>query len=155
MKLESTTDIRGSFDMPFDLRFSNGRDIPARSRQHLLMDGITESLDAFLRRVARRAVERLVVEEGAAVDGGHHKQDLLAKIQMAVRLRRALDEHIHDLVVFGQDRRLAELGQQDELFEPAVSVRPTWAEIGAALGVSAQAAHRKYGEATRRADPYA
>ena len=117
------------------------------------MDGITESLDAFLQRVARHAVERLVSEEGAVVDGElHRKQDLLAKIQMAARLRRALDEHIHDLVVFGQDRRLAAL-QQDEELEPAVSVRPTWAEIGAALGVSGQAAHRKYGEATRRAHP--
>jgi hypothetical protein len=115
----------------------------------MLMAQITESFDNFLRRLARHAVVRLVAEETGtplppAVQAS--KNDVLAKIRMAARLRRALDEHIYDLVVYGYDRRVAMI----------ISVagiehgdRPTWKEIGDALGTSPQAAHRKYGEAAR------
>lgn len=79
-------------------------------------------------------------------DGSKH--DLLAKIRMAARLRRALDEHMYDLIVYGKDRRAAMVAGS------ATGDRPTWKEIGGALGVSPQAAHRKYGEDARCGDPW-
>jgi hypothetical protein len=119
-------------------------------RQHLLMARIAESFEDFLLRVARRVTARLVLEEPdasmLALEGDKH--DLLAKMRMAARLRRALDEHIHDLVVYGEDRGAAML---TETLGGTDGDRPTWKEIGEALGVSGQAAHRKYGEAVRRA----
>lgn len=117
----------------------------------MLMAQITESFDAFLLRVARRAVTRLVFEDtGMSIpaDEDGSKHDLLAKIWMATRLRGALDEHIHDLIVYGKDRRAAMVTGS------ATGDRPTWKEIGNALGVSPQAAHRKYGEDARCGDPW-
>jgi hypothetical protein len=99
------------------------------------MAGLTETFDQFLLRFARRAIVRLIQEEGGA-DG------LLEQIRMAARFRQAVDEVIRNLVVTGSARRAESLlagviGLEHE--------RPTWKEIGEALGVSAQAAHHKYG----------
>jgi hypothetical protein len=115
----------------------------------MLMAQITERFDDFLRRLARRAVVRLVTEETGtplppAVQAS--KNDVLAKIRMGARLRRALDEHIYDLVVYGYDRRVAMIISVAGIEQ---GDRPTWKEIGDALGTSPQAAHRKYGEAAR------
>jgi len=112
------------------------------------MAQLTEGFDNFLLRVTRRAVSRLVVLEetetpASATDDGSTHDPLLAKIRMAARLRRALNEHIYDLIVHGQDRT------EVLLAEDAHGDRPTWKEIGDALGISAQAAHHKYGEAVR------
>jgi hypothetical protein len=120
-----------------------------RLRQHLLMAQITESFEDFLLRVARRATARLVLAEAdnsISAAEADDKDDLLAKIRMAARLRRALDLHIHDLIVYGQDRQEAVLTETLGVHRD----RPTWKEIGEALGVSGQAAHRKYGGVRRR-----
>jgi len=116
--------------------------------QHMLMARITVDFDQFLKsNIICRAVERLVdlqaEERGLPPPQGRTKERLLAKIQMAANLRRALDEHIHDLIVYGNDSREALL---IEVLSATPHTRPTWKEIGAALGTSAQAAHRKYGK---------
>jgi hypothetical protein len=66
---------------------------------------------------------------------------------MAVRLRNAVDDRIAFMVVSGTTSK-AEWLLDQTLGAPSPR-RPTWKEIGEALGVSAQAAHRKYGEAAR------
>jgi len=65
---------------------------------------------------------------------------------MAMRLRNAVDEQIRVMVVTGATSRAESLLDQ---VPGAPSSRFTWKELGQALGVSAQAAHRKYGEETR------
>lgn len=112
------------------------------------MAQITESFDVFLHRVSRRLVLRLLLEEAdeappdAEID---EHEELLAKIRMANRIRQALDQHIHELIVYGNDQPNAVLNEA----LGGSSTRPTWKEIGIALGVSAQAANRKYGNAVR------
>lgn len=115
----------------------------------MLMDGDPESLDSYLARVARRLIERLNEDEriaGWGVLEGLDSTDkarniLLAKIRLAVQVRKALDKYVSDLITYGGEERAALL--DDVLGMPEIE-KPTWKEIGDALGVSAQAAHRKY-----------
>ena len=83
-------------------------------------------------------------------EGGQPAEDniayLLAELRMAVRLRTAVDDHIRFMVVARATSKAESL--LDETLG-APMPRPTWKEIGEALGVSAQAAHRKYGETAR------
>ena len=65
---------------------------------------------------------------------------------MAVRLRKAVDEHIRLMVVTCATSKAESLLDQTLGSAPP---RLTWKELGEALGVSAQAAHRKYGEEAR------
>jgi hypothetical protein len=115
----------------------------------MLMAQITESFDEFLARTVRKLVPRLLVIDGEL--GGQLAQDdapdLLAELRMAVRLRNAVDEHIRFMVVARSTGSQAERLLGETLGEPLP--RLTWKELGEALGVSAQAAHRKYGAATR------
>ncbi len=66
---------------------------------------------------------------------------------MAVRLRNAVDDHIRSMVVARSTDNEAERLLDETL--GALPSRFTWKELGEALGVSAQAAHRKYGAAAR------
>jgi hypothetical protein len=103
------------------------------------VSGTAEDLNDLLTRIAYKIVPRLINLTG----GTDH---LLARIRMAVRLRAALDREIESLVVVGRSRDPAALLDEvlaDASLSPARF--PTWQEIGEALGVSAQAAHRKYG----------
>ena len=122
-------------------------------RQHMLMTQITESFEDFLARVVRRLVSRLVIsgavpaedsEGGRPADG--YIPDLLAELRMAVRLRNAVDDRIRTMVVTSAASNAESLLDQ---VLGAPSPRPTWKELGKALGVSAQAAHKKYGEEAR------
>ncbi|MED7927874.1 hypothetical protein SMD20_26685 [Nonomuraea sp. LP-02] len=98
---------------------------------------ITEDFDIFLTRITRKLAARLV-----ALEKGE-EADVLAKIDMSKRLMRALEDQICLLVLHGVDDR-----GDVPLNEPPR--RPhTWKEIGEALGVSAQAAQRKYGSSAR------
>jgi hypothetical protein len=114
----------------------------------MLMAQINESFDNFLARTVRRLVLRLLVIDGEL--GGQPAQDdapdLLAELRMAVRLRNAVDEHIRFMVVACATNKAETL--LDQMLSPP-SPRLTWKELGEALGVSAQAAHRKYGAAAR------
>jgi hypothetical protein len=112
----------------------------------MLMAQITESFDEFLARTVRRLVPRLLVIDGE-LGGQHAEDDLLAELRMAVRLRNAVDDHIRSMVVARSTGSPAELLLGETLGEPLP--RLTWKELGEALGVSAQAAHRKYGTAAR------
>ncbi len=114
------------------------------------MAQITESFEDFLARVVRRLVPRLLVIDGEL--GGQQAQDdtadLLAELRMAVRLRNAVDDRIRFMVVARSNSSSeAELLLDETLGAPLP--RLTWKELGEALGVSAQAAHRKYGEEAR------
>lgn len=120
----------------------------------MLMAQITESFDNFLARTVRRLVPRLLaIDDELSAGGDQGSQparddipDLLAELRMAVRLRKAVDDHIRLMVVTG-----ATSGAEDLLDQTLgiPSPRLTWKELGEALGVSAQAAHRKYGEDAR------
>lgn len=99
------------------------------------MAELTESIDQLLERFARKAIPRLVEAEGGPTG-------LLADIRMAARLREAIDRQISSLICSGKYELEAVL---DEILERSPPKRPTWKEIGEALGVTAQAAHRKYG----------
>jgi hypothetical protein len=118
----------------------------------MLMTQITENFDDYLDRVVRRLVERLTQERKQDVwrENGppdmddDDRLDLLTKIKMGALLRDAVDEHLRDLIVYGCDRTVAFL---NSTLDSTPGVRPTWKEIGRALGISAQAAHRKYGRA--------
>ena len=118
----------------------------------MLMTQIAEDFDRYLDRVVRRLVERVAQEQRDDVWRGNgppdvdddDRLDLLTKIKMGALLRDAVDEHMHDLIVYGSDRKLALL---NSTLDSTPGVRPTWKEIGHALGISAQAAHRKYGRA--------
>jgi hypothetical protein len=120
----------------------------------MLMAQITESFDDFLARIVRRLVPRLIVidaELSAGDDGGSspaedYTPDLLAELRMAVRLRNAVDDQIRMMVVVRSTSR-AEALLDETLGAPLPHL--TWKELGEALGVSAQAAHRKYGAASR------
>jgi hypothetical protein len=123
------------------------------------MAQITESYEDFLARTVRRLVPRLIVIDGE-LDGRPAQDDapdLLAELRMAVRLRNAVDEHIRSMVVARSTG-----SQAERLLDQMLGARPprlTWKELGEALGVSAQAAHRKYGtvaqerETPRRTTP--
>jgi len=120
----------------------------------MLMAQITESFEDFLARIARRLVPRLLAIDGkmsAGDDEGSQPAqgnipDLLAELRMAVRLRKAVDDHIRFMVMTCATSKAESLLDQT-LGIP--SPRLTWKELGEALGVSAQAAHRKYGEEAR------
>ena len=114
------------------------------------MAQITESFEDFLARVVYRLIPRLRVINGELPAEDDDDQDdvarLLAELRMAVRLRTALDDHIRFMVV------ARAFSEAESLLDETLGVplpRPTWKEIGEALGVSAQAAHRKYGEEAR------
>lgn len=115
----------------------------------MLMAQITESFEDSLARTVRRLVPRLIEIDGEL--GGQPAQDdapdLLAELRMAVRLRNAVDEHIRSMVVARSTG-----SQAERLLDEMLGARPpriTWKELGEALGVSAQAAHRKYGAEAR------
>jgi len=126
----------------------------SRLHQHMLMAQVTESFENFLARVVRKMIPRLLVINGELPAGNDEGSppandyiaDLLAELRMAVRLRTAVDGHIR-FVVVARATSKAESLLDEALGAPLP--RPTWKEIGEALGVSAQAAHRKYGEAAR------
>lgn len=106
---------------------------------------ITGDFDSFLwHYFIQRAVERLVAleaeeEERLPIPEDGTKDHLLARIRVAARMRRALDLYINNLIVNGNDARiLANIGSK------YLEQKPTWKEIGTALGTSPQAAHRKY-----------
>jgi len=120
------------------------------------MDGAPESLEAYLARVVVRLVERLLEDPRIPAWGALGEldpastawYDQLARIRLAAQVRRALDKHLGDLIVYGNEPRMALLDQvlNDE---PMSDKRATWRQIGDALGVSAQAAHHKYGHLSR------
>jgi hypothetical protein len=120
----------------------------------MLMAQITESFESFLARVVRRLIPRLLVINGelpAEDDEGVPPGEdsiayLLTELRMAMRLRTAVDAQIRFMVVARATSKAESL--LDETLGAPLP-RPTWKEIGEALGVSAQAAHRKYGEAAR------
>ena len=116
----------------------------------MLMTQIAEDFENFLGRITRKLIPRLRVINGELPAEDQPAEDrtghLLAELRMAVRLRAALDDHIRLLVVARASTRA------ESLLDETLGVplpRPTWKEIGEALGVSAQAAHRKYGQAAR------
>ena len=165
MTLLNGCDILGYPKCRSDLRFCESRDMAWRRRQHMLMAQITESFEDFLARVVRRAIPRLIVINGELppkddeddlqaededdLQAQNDKEAialLLAELRMAVRLRDAIDNHIRFMVV------ACATSKAESLLDAVLGAplpRPTWKEIGQALGVSAQAAHRKYGEAAR------
>lgn len=114
------------------------------------MDGARESLEAYLARVVRLLLERLIEDPSnprwGVLDGidptSTDRYTQLAKIRMAVQVRKALDKHLGEIITHGADRREALLNEV--LGEPMTVKKTTWKEIGDALGVSAQAANRKY-----------
>jgi hypothetical protein len=118
----------------------------------MLMTQIAEDFDRYLDRVVRRLVERVAQEQRDDVWRGNgppdvdddDRLDLLTKIKMGALLRDAVDEHLRDLIVYGSDQTVAFL---NSTLGSTPGVRPTWKEIGHALGISAQATHRKYGRA--------
>lgn len=153
VKLTDGSDIFSARNMALNCGFVNCRDTALRWRQHMLMAQITESFDDFLARIVRRLVPRLIVidAELSAGDEGRslaedYTPDLLAELRMAVRLRSAVDDQIRMMVV-GRSTSRAEALLDETLGVPLP--RLTWKELGEALGVSAQAAHRKYGAASR------
>lgn len=102
----------------------------------------------------RKLIPRLLAIDGELPAGDDEASqpaqdgtpDLLAELCMAVRLRKAVDEHIRVMVV------TSATSEAESLLDQALGVpssRLTWKELGQALGVSAQAAHRKYGEQAR------
>ncbi len=133
-RLSAYRSDRGTVSEPVTWHFVSQQDSGAALYQHMLMAELTETFDGLLRRVARKAIQRLVQEEGGATG-------LLAEIRMAARLREAIDRQITSLIASGtSDIREALL---DDVLGSSYT-RPTWREIGEALGVTAQAAHRKY-----------
>ena len=126
---------------------ANRRDSVTDPYQHVLMAQITEPIEEFLYRVVRMAIPRLLEIEGEP-PAENDKAYVLAAIRMAVLLRKAVDDRIAFMVVTGHAGSKAE-ALLDEVLGGERLLRPTWKEIGEALGVSAQAAHRKYGETAR------
>ena len=126
--------------------------------QHLLMDGDAESLERYLERVVVRLIERLLEDPripawgvlGELAPATTEWYDQLSRIKMAAQVRKALDKHLGDLIVHGDEPRIALL---DQVLKDEQVKRATWREIGDALGVSAQAAHRKYGHLVRHTVP--
>jgi hypothetical protein len=119
----------------------------------MLMATVTESFDRFMIRFVRRTVLRLLADEDIHVPPEvrelGRKDQLLAQIRMAVHLRTAVNQYIEERIVFGGDPAdvlLADI----PAFKRVTDTNPrqrTWQEFGEALGVSAQAAHRKYARA--------
>jgi hypothetical protein len=120
----------------------------------MLMAEITESFEAFLARTVRRLIPRLLVINGEQATGDEedglpaegYGAALAAQLQMAVRVRNTVDDHIRFMVVTGAT------SNEESLLDEALGAPPprlTWKEIGDALSVSAQAAHRKYGAQAR------
>jgi hypothetical protein len=113
------------------------------------MDDDPESFETYLARVVRRLVERLVedprITHSGVLEGfdrtSAERSNQLAKIRLAVQVRKALEEHLGNLIAYGSDG--GETFLYEILDEPRTTA--TWKEIGDALGVSAQAAHHKYG----------
>jgi hypothetical protein len=120
----------------------------------MLMTQSSESLESFMARVVRRLIPRLLAINGempAGDDEGSsppqdYTPDLLAELRMAVRLRNVVDDYIRFMVVTGTTSKAESLLDQTLGMSPP---RFTWRELGEALGVSAQAAHRKYGGEAR------
>ena len=106
----------------------------------MLITEITESFDRFLDRFVRLAIPRLVEIEGGP-PAEDDKASVLTAIRVAALLHKAVDDHIRQMVVTGSDSKAEALLSQ-VLGLPELDL--TWKEIGEALGVSAQAAHRKY-----------
>jgi hypothetical protein len=135
--------------MALTCNFADWHNLVSRLHQHMLMAQITESFDEFLARTVRKLVPRLLVIDGELGDQPNQDDapDLLAELRMAVRLRNAVDDQIRSMVVAHSTGSEAE-----RLLDETLGARPprlTWKELGEALGVSAQAAHRKYGAAAR------
>lgn len=107
------------------------------------MVDITEDFESYLQRVTRGLVVRLIAAEG-------EDPTLLNQVRMTARLIKRLEGLQHLLVVHEMDR--VEDVLLDEIINPGrLPVRShTWKEIGEALGISAQAAHRKYGSKVQK-----
>ncbi|MFG1686976.1 hypothetical protein ACGFNP_42905 [Nonomuraea sp. NPDC049269] len=104
---------------------------------------ITEDFDAFASRITRKLVAKLVALQGQDED------DVLAKIRVSKHLIGVLETQLRLLILHGVDSREAALLHEVLESEPPGRLH-TWKEIGEALGVSAQAAQRKYGSASGR-----
>ncbi|MEU3229644.1 hypothetical protein [Nocardiopsis alba] len=90
---------------------------------------MAEDVEEMLKRFAKKAPRRLAELEG--------RSGRLAEINMAVRIKEALEGRIRELIHGDAEDLLGEV-----LGEP--HQRPTWREVGEAMGISAQAAHSKY-----------
>ena len=123
--------------------FANRPDLMPLRRQHMLMAHITEGFDRYLIRFVQDSIPRLRVASGELPTQNYVLDDL----RMATRLRNAVDAYIRLMMV----TRAASKTESFLFKTPGgpPPPRPTWKEIGEALGVSAQAAHRKYGAAVR------
>ncbi|GGQ25229.1 hypothetical protein [Streptosporangium pseudovulgare] len=101
------------------------------------MSEITEDFESFLKRITQKLVIRLVATEG-------NEPTLINQINMTARLIGHFEQHQRTLVSRGTSRD--EESHLDKMLHG--DDRPdrpyTWKEVGQALGVSGQAAHRKY-----------
>lgn len=68
----------------------------------------------------------------------------LSLVMHRLAIRVAKERGIEPLSALADLRRAVEIAIERELLFPLVLKELTWSEIGSRLGVSAQAAHRKY-----------
>jgi hypothetical protein len=119
---------------------------------------VTEGFEEFMITFVRKAVLRLLADNDIhappdVLELKNKGDPVLAQIRMAVYLRTAVDQHIAQLISFWG--RPADVLRRDVLLgEEPDNFRPTWKELGKALGVSAQAAHRKYAQTARQGDDF-
>ncbi|MDL4773137.1 MULTISPECIES: hypothetical protein [Thermomonosporaceae] len=106
---------------------------------------INERFETFLGRVGRKLVTRLIKVEGGDPD------DLIERIKMTSRMIEQLEGQLTFLITAGKDDTSQGMALLREILSsPPADNLPTWKEVGEALGVSPQAAHRKYGAMRRR-----
>lgn len=149
----SGTDGISAQTRPVTCWFANQLDKDARTYQHVLMTVDPSTFEGFMVTFVQRAVVRLLADEDIPVPLGVHelgkRHPALAKIGMAAHLRDAVDLYLAQLVLNGNtlgEALLAEVSNTGNTKSDTKSKshRVTWKDIGEALGVSAQAAHRKY-----------